>query len=54
MLALLIASCDNSVPPTKAPGIADKNPVADQNPQVDNLAPRSAAGVNQPGTLAQG
>lgn len=40
---LVLAACDNSVPPTKAP--------IDQNPQVDkNPVPKSTTGGDQQGT----
>ncbi|MBZ9661031.1 hypothetical protein LB523_18455 [Mesorhizobium sp. ESP-6-4] len=43
---LVLAACDNSVPPTKAPG--DE---VNQNPQVDkNPVPKSTTGGDQPGT----
>ncbi|WP_181170789.1 hypothetical protein [Mesorhizobium sp. B2-6-2] len=45
-LAAGLAACDNSVPPTKAPG--DE---VNQNPQVDkNPVPKSTTGGDQPGT----
>lgn len=43
---LALAACDNSTPPTKAPG-AEITP----NPQVDkNPVPKSTMGGDQPGT----
>ncbi|TPJ61466.1 hypothetical protein [Mesorhizobium sp. B2-7-1] len=44
--ALALAACDNSTPPTKAPG--DE---INQNPQVDkNPVPKSSTGGDQPGS----
>ena len=43
---LALAACDNSVPPTKAPGDG-----VNQNPQVDkNPVPKSTTGGDQQGT----
>lgn len=44
---LALAGCDNSTPPTKAPGGE-----VDQNPQVDkNPVPKSSTGGDQQGTV---
>jgi hypothetical protein len=45
LAALVVASCDNNIPPTKAPGAADPNPQVDKSPVL-----KSTNGGDQPGT----